>query len=275
MPHKTRTYQSFHTETSKYPDIYAEYRGASVENAADHHDVVLKDEPFREIKAAARASNKSTAKRNDLHPYVRPLTLSDVESCVTMEAHSFSENERCTRDKIIYRLTKSSELSLGLFATASSGSRLAQDVTATSALPVDSARPERKEVLIGMIVATKCRDRTVDDDAMAYPPDYKEAHPQPSPLGHQEEGRTIALHSLAVLPRHRGKGMGRTILTSFVQRMASAGTADRISLIAHDYLIKFYNKFGFENVGQSTAQFGGGGWHDFIIECEDVRKGAL
>ncbi|KAI9761072.1 MAG: DNA damage-inducible protein 1 [Chaenotheca gracillima] len=201
-----------------------------------------------------------------LHPYVRPLTLSDVESCVTMEVHSFAEHERCTRDKIVYRLTKSSELSLGLFATAPTGSRLAQDATAATALPIDSMFPDRKEVLIGMIVATKCRDRTVLDDAMGYPDNYREPMSPPSVLGHQEDGRTIALHSLAVLPRHRGKGMGRTILTSFIQRMASAGTADRISLIAHDYLIKFYEKFGFQNVGESSAQFGGGGWHDFIIE---------
>lgn len=35
-----------------------------------------------------------------LHPYTRPLTISDLESCVALEQAAFPENERCSREKV-------------------------------------------------------------------------------------------------------------------------------------------------------------------------------
>jgi hypothetical protein len=41
--------------------------------------------------------------------------------------------------------------------------------------------------------------------------------------------------------------------------------ADCIMLIAHDYLIRFYESTGFKNCGSSHCQFAGGGWFDLVI----------
>jgi GNAT superfamily N-acetyltransferase len=53
-------------------------------------------------------------------------------------------------------------------------------------------------------------------------------------IGHQEAGRTIVLHSVAVLPQFQGRGLGRVLMLAYVQQMNGAGIADRLALIAHD-----------------------------------------
>lgn len=43
--------------------------------------------------------------------------------------------------------------------------------------------------------------------------------------------------------------------------------ADRIVLIAHDYLIRFYEHAGFENQGVSECRFAGDLWTDLVRRC--------
>ncbi|GAM88238.1 hypothetical protein ANO11243_062700 [Dothideomycetidae sp. 11243] len=82
--------------------------------------------------------------------------------------------------------------------------------------------------------------------------------------GHKEHGRTLCVHSLSVLPDFQGQGLGRLLMTSYMQRMRSAGVADRIAIISHEALVPFYESLGFETQGQSPVQFGGGGWTDMV-----------
>ena len=77
-------------------------------------------------------------------------------------------------------------------------------------------------------------------------------------------GRTIAVHSLAVLPEHQGKKVGSMLMESYTQRIKDSKIADRIALLAHGELIKFYEKLGFRNLGPSETKFGGGGWNDMV-----------
>ena len=87
-------------------------------------------------------------------------------------------------------------------------------------------------------------------------------------LGHKENGRTICIHSLAVLPQYQNSGLGMTLMKSFLQRTESHGIADRAALITHKELIPYYEGFGFENKGESKCQFGGGGWYDMVRELQ-------
>jgi predicted N-acetyltransferase YhbS len=105
---------------------------------------------------------------------------------------------------------------------------------------------------------------------MSYPPDWQNKSstlPKPDgsePLGHQDQGSTIALHSLAVLPEHQGKRLGTTLMKSYIQRIKDAMIAERISLLSHDHLIPFYEGLGFKNKGASNCKFGGGGWTNMV-----------
>ena len=47
------------------------------------------------------AKAKSDA-RNELHPYIQALSLSDLESCVALENAIFPPQERCSREKVSY-----------------------------------------------------------------------------------------------------------------------------------------------------------------------------
>jgi ribosomal protein S18 acetylase RimI-like enzyme len=163
-----------------------------------------------------------------------------------------------------YRLGKCSELSLGIFTSSESSSL----PTYASAAPVYSGAPKRKCVLLGHIVATKTNGSTVDDSDMGIPSD----DPSNPELGNKEQGRTVAIHSLAVLPEFQHKGLGSTIMKAYLDRLAKQDVADRAALIAHEEMIPYYEKFGFKNKGKSAAQFGGGGWFDMVKEISDDEK---
>lgn len=82
--------------------------------------------------------------------------------------------------------------------------------------------------------------------------------------GHKENGRTLALHSLAVLPAFQNQGLGKIILKSYIQRMSTSGVADRVAILAHDGLVKYYEGVGYVPKGKSEATFGGGGWNSLV-----------
>jgi predicted GNAT family N-acyltransferase len=191
-------------------------------------------------------------KLDELHPFVQILTVSNVEDCVEVE-NAFPENERCSREKFIYRLTKCPELCLGLFT-----------------IPIiPKGQPKPRPTLIGHIIATRTSTQLVTDNAMKLPSNWKSARvvtENGETIGHDEYGSTIAIHSLAVLPEHQGKQVGSTLMKSYIQRIREAAIAERISIIAHDHLVPFYESFGFENRGSSKCQFGGGGWTDLVLE---------
>ena len=47
-----------------------------------------------------RANRAKINQRNDMHPYVQTLSISNLESCVALENAVFPEEERCTREKV-------------------------------------------------------------------------------------------------------------------------------------------------------------------------------
>lgn len=74
----------------------------------------------------------------------------------------------------------------------------------------------------------------------------------------------MALHSLAVAKEHQRKGLGTILLKAYIERIKSAKIAERISILAHDHLIKFYKGFGFVDEGLSEARFGSGKWYVMV-----------
>lgn len=156
-----------------------------------------------------------------------------------------------------YRFTVCPELTLGVFTTVDGESDL---LTAHAAQPVESSDAQRKAVLLGHIVSTMSISPTVTDNDMAYP---TPGNPDPA-LGHKEMGRTVCLHSLAVLPSVQKLKLGSLLMQAYIARLESLAVADRLALIAHDHLIGYYERFGFKSLGPSQAQFGGGGWYDMV-----------
>ncbi|KAI9678328.1 MAG: Nucleolar GTP-binding protein 1 [Caeruleum heppii] len=245
-------------------DLIAEEssRGFILTESPEQQGGVNSDPGEQEEYTSTWQAQPPTSEINVAHPYVRPLTLADVESCLALENATFPEHERCSREKLIYRLTQCPELSLGLFSTATPDSAMAEEATASTARLVETAAPDRKEVLVAQVLATKCLSPVVTEGSMDLPQGSNQSAPESSQVGHQEEGRTIAIHSVAVLPTRQRRGFGTTVLKSYVQRLAPLGIADRIALLSHDHLISFYENAGFRRRGKSAVTFGGGGWND-------------
>ncbi|KAL8735196.1 MAG: hypothetical protein Q9166_001072 [cf. Caloplaca sp. 2 TL-2023] len=237
---------------------------ATGQDGNNEFTIHLEDEGFG--LGTSRNAKVDSKALSDLHPYVQTLSLSDVESCVALENATFPEIERCSREKFLYRLTTCPELSLGLFSTGAPDGPTATLPTYAHSRPSDSASPTRKSTLIAQVIATKCVSTTVTDEAMEYPSDWRSRVSFSERQGHQEHGRTIAIHSLAALPEFKGRGLGKIVMKSYIQRMETSGIADRISLLAHDHLVQYYEALGFQNTGKSEAKFGGGQWFNMCLE---------
>lgn len=116
---------------------------------------------------------------------------------------------------------------------------------------------------------------------MDFPKDWKTnkssiAKPgEKEPLGHQEVGGTICIHSLAVLPAYQHMGIGSVLLRSYIQRIKDAKIADRLALLAHEDMKKFYARFGFDDMGPSQASFGGGGWNNMVSNWPPILLSTL
>ena len=135
----------------------------------------------------------------------------------------------------------------------------------------DDTPPVRR--LIGHVVATRTPAPSVTDASMGVPADWKTNRSSlpkddEEPLGHQERGGTVAVHSVAVSKEHQGIGLGTVLMKSYIQRIKDSKCADRLALLAHDHLIEFYKGLGFENMGPSKATFGGGGWNNMVWSFE-------
>lgn len=227
---------------------------------------------FGSFAEQMQLSRGNTAK-DDLHPYVSTLGLADLESCVALENATFPEHERCSEEKFVYRLTKCPELCLGLFSTSDAHGPASAEPTFSPARPPDSFNPGKRGVLIGHVIATQSSETQVTDESMEFPPDWQSNTSTVETRGHRDGGRTIAVHSVAILPAYQNRGLGKTIVRSHTQRMETSGIGDRIALLAHDPLVGFYEKAGFENKGKSDAKFGGGGWNDMIYEFSEHGPG--
>jgi len=215
----------------------------------------------RLLSRNANVNRASSNKFDSLHPYTSILSVADVDQCVELEDSAFPENERCSREKFIYRLTQCPELSLGIFSRP----------IPSEAKNATDAKPR----LIAHVVSTRTPAPCVTDATMDIPENWQEGRsslPTPGerePKGHQETGGTICVHSLAVLKEHQKKGLGSILMKAYIQRIKDSKIAERVALLAHDPLIKFYVEMGFENMGDSQAKFGGGGWNNMILEFGD------
>ncbi|KAI5963852.1 hypothetical protein KGF57_001228 [Candida theae] len=225
---------------------------------------------------------------------IRPLTIEDIDQCIELEKKGFPENERCTPAKFKYRLTVAPELCSGLFirdydykynyinlpevAKSLQEKHDAEEKRDPSKTKHgehgepddddddddDEEFPEKssvvKETLIGHIIATKVDGTRITEASMELPSkDVKGS-------GHCESSRYIGIHSVVIAPEWRGKNLAALLLHDYIQKLSNQDMGDQVVLIAHKELIPFYEKIGFNNVGESECKFANTTWYDMAID---------
>ena len=78
---------------------------------------------------------------------------------------------------------------------------------------------------------------------------------------HDPDGKTICIHSVCVDRGHQRQKLGSALLEEYIRRWTD-GPHDRISLIAHEELIKFYVSAGFKLIGKSQVVHGSKPWFE-------------
>ncbi|KAH6611883.1 hypothetical protein C7974DRAFT_86306 [Boeremia exigua] len=205
-----------------------------------------------------------------IHPFSSLLSVDDLDDCDWLEHAAFDPIEAASREKIEYRLRTCGELCTGIFSSAyptSPGPLGAIQKTRTFP-SVDSRDSDRKRILLGHVISTKSSSKLVTDDSMDYPKDFRTKYQLTPSIGHNEDGETVCLHSLCVHPDFASQGLGKMLLTSYVQRIRDSGVARRIALLCRERLVGFYESAGFKKVGPSKCQYGGGNWYDMVIEFD-------
>lgn len=75
------------------------------------------------------------------------------------------------------------------------------------------------------------------------------------------EGEYLAIACLTAAPDYMGQGVGRLLLAA-LKEVAVTKQVKGISLTCKDELISYYQQQGFEDIGLSQSQLGGGIWYD-------------
>ncbi|KAF5679516.1 hypothetical protein FCIRC_6129 [Fusarium circinatum] len=200
--------------------------------------------------------------------YARQLNIDDLERSLAVETAAFPPAEAATREKVIeYRLTVCPEICIGLFLRA--GASLPSPIPHDIPFVEDSASSD--DVLLAHVISTKTSNKPVKDEDMDYPRNWKQDPQGDCAVGHNKNGRTIALHALAVAPDYQRAGLGKAIMRVYIQRTKSLNAADRISILTYDRLVPYYQRLGFEHYGKSESEYAGVAWHDLVSDLKSRK----
>ncbi len=82
---------------------------------------------------------------------------------------------------------------------------------------------------------------------------------------HNACGEWQTVFGINTLPNHRRKGIGGKMLQAVINTAKEEGRKGCV-LTCKDYLLHYYESFGFSRMGASASTHGGAKWNDMIIE---------
>lgn len=81
---------------------------------------------------------------------------------------------------------------------------------------------------------------------------------------HDPAGKNVMLLGLDVLCEHRGQGLARALMQSYIQREKQKGRR-KLVLTCVDDKVEMYQKFGFCDHGIGESSWGGETWHEMSM----------
>lgn len=180
----------------------------------------------------------------------RHVKPDDLDTIANLEAGSYDPSEAASRENIAKRIEiAQSRPALFLVATA-------HTVVEKCDMELGICTQEEIETVVAFVNATLTDSELVTDQSMDI---------------HNDNGTTVAIHSVCVAPQYRGQGIAEKLLTNFLDGLRAANSGDakcykRAALLSRERLIKLYEKAGFTCIGKSQVVHGPEPWFDCTLD---------
>lgn len=158
--------------------------------------------------------------------YIRNVRMTDVEKIVCIEEKCFPPSEAASSDSILNRIVT---------------------------FPENFFVAEYDGELVGFINGCTTASPVIYDDMF-----HDTKH-------HVPNAEYIAVFGLDVLHEYRGKGIAASLMNRFVEHGRSKAKK-AVILTCKEYLISYYSRFGFCNMGVSKSTHGGEVWYDMVCD---------
>lgn len=112
---------------------------------------------------------------------------------------------------------------------------------------------EKENVMVGFINGPVINQNIIDDEM------YADAS------CHKEDGAWQTVFGINTLPEYRKQGIGTLMLETLIACGRDKGRKGCV-LTCKDYLLPYYESFGFISMGESASSHGGAKWNDMVLE---------
>ncbi|KAK9379852.1 uncharacterized protein V2V93DRAFT_325955 [Kockiozyma suomiensis] len=212
------------------------------------------------------------------HVLLRPLGPADLDKVVKLEAKTTPARECAGLDRIRYWLQVAPELSAGMFVRipprqAKSCRKVSTSSSQRRGKCCDVvACPRSREKLIAFIIGSKFVGEEISDGALSVPicGNNEKSTKLHEKIGHLEYGDKVVIQTFAVDPDYQGMKLGTTIFRDYIQRLSTQAVAQQIAMLAHSYMVPFYESLGFYDSGCTQMTIGGANdWHNIWISLDN------
>ena len=164
------------------------------------------------------------ARNDNLQFEIRFIRQEEAEEAANIERICFPPNEACTPERMKRRICVASNFFL-----------VAIDILSGRMIGFVNGITTRE---------TRLRDEFFTDESL-----------------HDPNGENVMILGVAVLPEYRGQGVAKELVSQYrhIQRKRNRKT---LVLTCLEDKVKMYEKFGFQDMGESGSAWGGESWHE-------------
>ncbi|OXS25632.1 MAG: GNAT family N-acetyltransferase [Acetobacterium sp. MES1] len=164
-------------------------------------------------------------------PKIRNVTIEDLKAVTAVEASCFPAAEAATRSAFAQRI---------------------------KVFPESFFIAEMDHKIVGFINGGVINETTIGDEL------FQDAD------RHVPDGAYQTVFGLDVIPGYRNQGIAARLMEHLIAVSRSASRKGVI-LTCKASLIDYYQKFGFENSGESQSVHGGSKWYDMILRFDSPQ----
>lgn len=159
-------------------------------------------------------------------------TSGDLDAMYALESASYPEDEAATREGMAFRLRVAAPCFL-------------------------IARARDEEDIIGFVNGTRTMSAKLTHESMS---------------AHEEQGKTLCVHSVVVKEARRRRGFGLAMMREYCERVCVDESITEMRLLCKEYLVGFYSAAGFELVGKSDVVHGKDTWMEMRMDADAARR---